>query len=56
VLDGERLGVRDNPPALGQDTEALLVSLGFSEQAIRDLQDQQIVKVYPQSAASDPTR
>ena len=44
VLDGQRLAVRDNPPTLGQDTRALLLELGFDDQAIAALQSQQIVK------------
>ena len=44
VLDGQRLAVRDNPPTLGQDTRALLVELGFDDQAIAALESQQVIK------------
>ncbi|MGB3289007.1 MAG: CoA transferase [Burkholderiaceae bacterium] len=39
-LSGERLGVRLNPPKLGQHTGELLVQLGYSEEQARHLFDQ----------------
>ncbi len=36
-LDGQRLPVRASPPALGQDTAALLAELGYSEAAAQAL-------------------
>jgi crotonobetainyl-CoA:carnitine CoA-transferase CaiB-like acyl-CoA transferase len=37
ALDGQRLPVRASPPALGQDTAALLAELGYSEAAAQAL-------------------
>ncbi len=39
TLNGERLGVRQNPPRLGEHGSALLRSLGYSAEAIADLQE-----------------
>ena len=37
ALDGQRLPLRQGPPALGADTQALLLSLGYSTQAVDEL-------------------
>jgi crotonobetainyl-CoA:carnitine CoA-transferase CaiB-like acyl-CoA transferase len=37
TLDGKRLPLRSAPPALGQDTEALLLGLGYAPAQIDDL-------------------
>ena len=42
-LDGERLGLRLNPPRLGEHTDALLHSLGYSAQAVAGLRGEGIV-------------
>jgi crotonobetainyl-CoA:carnitine CoA-transferase CaiB-like acyl-CoA transferase len=46
TLDGERLGVRAGPPALGQDTEELLRALGYSEAEIVQLREEKVVGVH----------
>ncbi len=38
TMDGQRLGVRLQPPKLGQHTAELLASLGFSESDVAALQ------------------
>ena len=38
TMDGQRLGVRLNPPALGQHTLELLTGLGYTDDAIMALQ------------------
>jgi crotonobetainyl-CoA:carnitine CoA-transferase CaiB-like acyl-CoA transferase len=37
TLDGQRLPVREAPPAIGEDTRALLRELGYAEPEIDDL-------------------
>ena len=44
TLDGERLGVRLNPPKLGEHSVELLRELGYSEVAIHDMQASHIVQ------------
>ncbi len=39
TMDGQRLGVRIDPPAQGQDTDALLTGLGLSAQDVQRLRD-----------------
>ncbi len=43
ALAGERLGVRQDPPRFGADTEALLAELGYARSDIQRLKDQAIV-------------
>ncbi len=40
MMDGKRLGVRQHPPALGADTDALLESLGYAPDEIAALREQ----------------
>jgi crotonobetainyl-CoA:carnitine CoA-transferase CaiB-like acyl-CoA transferase len=44
TLDGERPGVRLNPPRLGEHSAQLLRELGYSDSAIQDMQLKQIVR------------
>ena len=39
TMDGQRLGVRSDPPVQGQDTDALLIALGQSAQDLQRLRD-----------------
>ena len=43
TLDGQRLGVRLNPPTLGQHTGELLAGLGYSAQEISALRQARAV-------------
>ena len=43
TMDGQRLGVRSDPPAQGQDTDALLTELGLSAQEVQQLRQVQAV-------------
>ncbi len=43
TMDGQRLGVRSDPPAQGQDTEALLAELGLSAQDVQRLRQSRAV-------------
>ena len=43
TLDGERLRVRAAPPALGQDTQALLADLGYTAEDLRQLTEAGVV-------------
>lgn len=43
TLDGERLGVRLQPPQLGEHTSALLSGLGYAEDAIADLRSRHLI-------------
>jgi crotonobetainyl-CoA:carnitine CoA-transferase CaiB-like acyl-CoA transferase len=57
TLDGERLRVRAAPPALGQDTQALLSQLGYSDDELRQLVDAGVVGCQHREAgdASSPS-
>jgi hypothetical protein len=44
TLDGERLRLRTAPPALGQDTQALLSQLGYTDDELRQLVSAGIVR------------
>ena len=48
MLDGQRPGVRAQPPRLGQHTNELLAEVGYSAVQIAALQTRQIVKGLPQ--------
>jgi crotonobetainyl-CoA:carnitine CoA-transferase CaiB-like acyl-CoA transferase len=43
MMDGQRLGVRIDPPTLGLHTNALLAGLGYSDEEIKRLRDQAAV-------------
>ncbi len=43
MMDGQRLGVRIDPPTLGLHTDALLAGLGYSDEDIKRLRDQAAV-------------
>jgi len=43
TLDGQRLGVRLQPPTRGRDTDAVLLSLGYTAQDIHTLRAQKVV-------------
>jgi crotonobetainyl-CoA:carnitine CoA-transferase CaiB-like acyl-CoA transferase len=43
TLDGERLGLRQAPPSLGADTEAILLGLGYRQAEIEALQAQGVI-------------
>ncbi|MBN3762522.1 CaiB/BaiF CoA-transferase family protein [Burkholderia sp. Ac-20365] len=57
TLAGERLHVRAAPPALGQDTQALLSQLGYSDDELRQLVDAGVVGCQHREAgdASSPS-
>jgi len=44
TLDGERLRLRAAPPSLGQDTQALLLQLGYTAEDLRQLTEAGVVK------------
>jgi len=43
TLDGERLGVRVQPPTLGRDTDALLQALGLTQARIQALREKGVI-------------
>jgi len=43
VMDGERLGVRNNPPHIGENTDELLAELGYSDTDIAALRQEGVV-------------
>jgi crotonobetainyl-CoA:carnitine CoA-transferase CaiB-like acyl-CoA transferase len=43
TMDGARLGIRHDPPALGQDTLALLGELGYDAQVVQALMEDGVV-------------
>ncbi len=43
TLSGERLGVRLNPPKMGEHTRELLLGLGYSEERLSDLTARRVV-------------
>ena len=55
-LDGQRLPLRQPPPALGQHTESLLRSIGYSDAEIAALREANVVGAHPEAghAASEP--
>jgi crotonobetainyl-CoA:carnitine CoA-transferase CaiB-like acyl-CoA transferase len=44
ALDGQRLPVRHAPPGIGQDNQALLQELGYTDEQIAQLMDQHVVR------------
>jgi crotonobetainyl-CoA:carnitine CoA-transferase CaiB-like acyl-CoA transferase len=51
ALDGQRLPLRRNPPALGADTEALMQTLGYDAAAIARLREDGVVGIPAGSTA-----
>ena len=47
MLDGQRPGVRLNPPKLGEHNEEVLLSLGYSEEQIRQMMNAGVVSREP---------
>jgi crotonobetainyl-CoA:carnitine CoA-transferase CaiB-like acyl-CoA transferase len=43
AMNGRRLGLRNNPPALGADAKDLLQSLGFDEASVMRLQSEGVL-------------
>ena len=43
TMDGERLGVRLQPPHMGEHTNELLSQLGYTETDLADLRARQVV-------------
>ncbi|MFD0666679.1 CaiB/BaiF CoA transferase family protein [Ramlibacter sp. MAHUQ-53] len=54
ALDGERLGLRAPPPALGEHTESLLRELGYDEAAIDGLRQARIIGMQASPTPSNP--
>jgi len=52
VMDGQRLPIRQGPPALGADTASILASLGYSTDQISAMSAQGIVKEHIQSTTN----
>lgn len=44
VMNEQRLGIRQQPPSLGSDTQAILQSLGYSLSDIESLRNQQVIR------------
>jgi crotonobetainyl-CoA:carnitine CoA-transferase CaiB-like acyl-CoA transferase len=44
AMDGKRLGVRHNPPALGQHTWSILAELGYDAEKIDAMQSRKAVR------------
>ena len=56
ALDGRRLPVREGPPALGEDSAALLRELGYGDAEIAALQEAQVIAAPVDGAAETPAR
>ncbi|MEM5340355.1 CaiB/BaiF CoA transferase family protein [Paraburkholderia azotifigens] len=54
TLGGERLRLRAAPPALGQDTRALLQQLGYTDDELRQLVDAGVVRCQNEPAGDHP--
>jgi len=54
MLDGSRLALRNGPPALGQDTRALLTELGYSAAETDALREAGVVATLPEDAPAAP--
>jgi crotonobetainyl-CoA:carnitine CoA-transferase CaiB-like acyl-CoA transferase len=57
TLAGERLKLRAGPPALGQDTQALLSQLGYSREELRQLTEAGVVRCtnWPSGDRTNPS-
>ena len=47
MLDGQRPGVRLNPPKLGEHNEEVLLSLGYSDEQIKQMIEAGVVSCEP---------
>jgi crotonobetainyl-CoA:carnitine CoA-transferase CaiB-like acyl-CoA transferase len=47
VMDGDRLGVRHDPPALGANTQTILEDLGLTQEEINALESEHIIHIQP---------
>jgi crotonobetainyl-CoA:carnitine CoA-transferase CaiB-like acyl-CoA transferase len=56
TLDGQRLGLRQPPPALGEQADALLAELGYSPQDVAALRANKVLGVAPLEADSAPAQ
>ncbi|MFI8140901.1 CoA transferase, partial [Acinetobacter baumannii] len=44
TMNGQRFGVRQNVPEVGEDTFEVLTSLGYDQAKIKELTDSQVIK------------
>jgi crotonobetainyl-CoA:carnitine CoA-transferase CaiB-like acyl-CoA transferase len=51
TMDGQRLAVREGPPALGEDTRSVLRELGYAEADIAALGTARVISMTDESAA-----
>jgi len=55
TLGGERLKLRAAPPSLGQDTQSLLMQLGYSPEELRQLVEAGVVRTQAPQAGGATT-